>query len=372
MANEAAQAGNSARANGYRQTLQAVDDFLGNPDHVGRDIANSFNTARANYSANSVPIDQQSYLQGKLAGAVNNLTGEVSPGALNSTINSVARDQLKPGLRPADRITQPILDQLQTIGQQARNVPTNMAGLSPEGQELIRQQLATNAAKSAEAQAASEAFNRYLSANSPAYAARQAAEAGTGSQLASRQALAGALDKMSDVANNASGESNLTLGGARRALKGANLTGPQADFASNLLDDLKRSTTANASVGAAGSQTAANAQAKGGVLGALSKLGSTGTVNAAIVGGDLAGGLGAGASIVAQKLIGSALKAAESKTSQAALDLFLDPKKMAAALQKYQSNPSAKQAFLNAIRTKALGAGKKGAIAVQAFEAANQ
>ncbi len=372
MANKAAQAGDAAVAKGYRDTLSAIDGFLGNEEHVGPDIANSFNTARANYSNNSVPIDRQTYLQTKLAGAVNNVTGEVNPDALNSTINSVARDQLKPGMRPADRITQPMLDQLKQIGQQARNAPTNMTGLSPEGQELIRQQLAANAGKSAESKAAFDAFNQYLGGQSKGYSAAQAAETGTGASLASRQALSGALDKMSDVANNAGGESNITLGGARRALKGANLTGPQAEYAANLLDDLKRATTANASVGAAGSQTAANGQATGGLLGALGKLGHAGTVNAAIVGGDLAGGLGSAAAIASHKLVAAATKAAEAKTSQAALDLFLNPKKMAAALQKYQDSPSASQAFINAMKTKALGAGKKGAVAVQAFEAANQ
>lgn len=372
MANKAALAGDAAEAEGYRKTLQAVDNFLGSDEHAGSDIAQAFNRARANYSANSVPIDQQSFLQGKLAGAVNNLTGEVNPGAFNSTINSVARGQLKPGLRPEDRITPQQLDALQNIGQQAREAPTNMQGLSGQGQELIRQQLAQNAAKSDEATQALRAFNQYLGNNSKNYAEHTTAERSTGQSLASRQALSDSLSKMSEAAHNASGEPNLTYTGAKSALRGANLQGPQAEFAKNLLEDLQRSTAANASVGAAGSQTSANEAMKGSGLvgGLLEKLSHGSTLNAAIMGGEAGGHMGALATIAAQKLVGSAVRDAQAKTVQATIDLLRNPVKLAVALERYQSEPRAATAFINALKTKALKAGKAGAVAVQAYDAA--
>lgn len=371
MANQAAQAGNAAEAKGYRDTLAAVDGFLGNEQHVGPNIANSFNTARANYSANSVPIDQQNYLQSKLAGAVNNLTGEVNPSALNSTINSVARDQLKPGLRPADRITQPMLDQLQKIGQQARTAPTNMTGLSPQGQELIRQQLTANAAKNPDAQTALAAFNQHLASQSPAYSALNGANQTVAPTLASRQGLSDALAKMSDVANNANGEPNITLAGARRALNNANLTGQQADFAKSLLADLQRSTTANASTGAAGSQTAANLAMQGGG-GLIGKLANGSLLNSMLEGGEAGGKVGAIAMGAGQMLMGHAARAAQEKTVKSTIDLLMDPKKLATALKPYASNPNAAKAFIDGLKAKAATGGKAGAVAVQTFNAATQ
>jgi hypothetical protein len=373
MANKAALAGDAAEAQGYRDTLAAVDNFLGSEQHAGPDIAQAFNRARANYSANSVPIDQQTFLQTKLAGAVNNLTGEVNPGALNSTINSVARGQLKPGLRPEDRITPDQLAELQNIGEQARAAPTNMQGLSPEGQELIRQQLAQNASKSADAQQAFDAMNQYLGRNAPSYAAHTAANETTGASLGSRQALSGALDKMSEAAHNASGQPNLTYSGAKSALRGLDLQGQQADYARNLLDDLQRSTAANASVGAAGSQTSANEAMKGktGLVGGLlGHLGGSTPLEAAITGGEAGGHLGAIAGLAAQKLVGGAVRDAQAKTVSATIDLLRNPLKLAAALEKYQNQPQAATAFINALKTKALKAGKAGAVAVQAYEAA--
>lgn len=374
MANKAAQAGDAAEAKGYRDTLAAVDNFLGSEQHAGPDIAQAFNRARANYFANSVPIDQQTFLQSKLAGAVNNLTGEVNPGALNSTLNSVAKGQLKPGLRPEDRITPEQLAEAQSIGQAARAAPTNMQGLSPQGQELIRQQLAQNSTKSADAQRALDTFNQYLAGASPGYAAHAAAEGTTGAALSSRQALSGALDKMSEAAHNASGQPNLTYTGAKSALRNADLSGVQAEYANNLLEDLQRSTAANAPVGAAGSQTSANEAMKGDSMvgGLLARLGKGTTLDAALMGGEAGGHLGAVTGILAQKLLGGAVRDAQAKTVASTIALLRDPIKLASALEKYKNSPQAATAFINALKTKALKAGKAGAVAVQAYEAATR
>jgi len=370
MANEAARAGRAKAAAGYRATLDAVDGFLGNPEHVGNDIANSFNTARANYAANSVPIDQQTFLQSKLAGAVNNLTGEANPTALNSTINAVRRDQLKPGLRPADRITPDQVNQLQQIGQQAQRAPGNMLGLDAQGQELIRQQLTQRAMGGDQsAVRALGDFNSYLSGQSPGYAAAINGQATTGLSLASRQNLANVLDKLSQSANNASGEPQIAYSTAKAALRNANLQGPQAQYGDSLLKDLQRSTTANASLGAAGSQTAANEALKqSGLLKVLGHGIDGGTVGA-IAGEGSLHGLGAIPGALAGKVIQSALKEANGRTVKAAIDLFTNPKKMADVLEKYKSNPKAGKAFLDALKAKALKGGRAGVIAVQSYQA---
>lgn len=364
MAQQAAQTGDAATANGYRSTLEAVDNFLGNPEHAGPDIANAFNTARANYAANSVPIDQQALLQSRLAPAVNNLTGEVNPGTLNSTINSVARDQLKPGLRPADRITPEQIAALQNIGQQAHGASTNLNGLDAQGQELLRQSLEAGASKTAAAQAARDAFNEYLANNSAAYRQMQNVANGYGANLASRQALAESLDKLSQGAHNAVGEPQITLPGARSLANNQALSGVQQQYAQSLLQDLQRASAANAPLGAAGSQTAANLNLGGGLIGDLvgNKLNNH-TIGTAIATGHLPGAI---LGSIGQKLLG----AAGVKTEKAAIDLLLNPTKLASALEKFKNQPGAADTFVAALKSKAAQGGKAGAAAVRAYEAA--
>lgn len=363
LANAAQQAGKGSAATGYRSTLEALDSFLSNPQHVGQDIANAFERARTNYAANSVPIAQQQALQTRLGSAVNNLTGEVNPGALNSTINGIERTQLKPGLRPEDRVTPEQLYALMGIGRAAQRAPTNMAGLNGQGQEFLRQALEASASKGDAQAAAHQAFSQYLSQNSPAY--RQMLDVANtyGADIASRQQLAQALEKMSDAAHNAFGAPKMDYSTARSALRQAGpMTGAAQEFASNLLEDLQRGTGANVSLGAAGSQTAANQQLGGGLIGDLigNKL-SNHTVGTAIATGHPGTAV---LSAIGQKLLGSA----GVKTEKAAIDLLLNPKKLADALEKFKNRPESKAAFIEALKSKASGAGKAGAMAVQAFE----
>lgn len=364
MASKAAQSGDAAEAAGYRDTLTALDNFLGSEQHVGPDIAQAFERARANYATNSVPIDQQMALQQRLGSAVNNLTGEVNPGVLNSAINSVAKDQLKPGLRPADRVTPEQLQSLLGIGQRAQHVSTDMTNLNGQGQEFLRQSLEANASRGSVEAAARDAFNRQLAANSPAYAQMQNVASTYGADLASRQQLAAVLDKLSQAAHNANGMPQMTYSGARAALRQAGpLTGAAQEFGSNLLGDLQRATGANASLGAAGSQTAANLNLGGGLLGDLigNKL-SNHTVGTALATGHFGGAF---LSSIGQKLLGSA----GVKTEKAAIDLLLNPKKLADALEKFKDQPSSKQAFIEALKAKASTGGKAGFLAVQSYEA---
>lgn len=364
MASKAAQSGDAAEAAGYRDTLTALDNFLGSEQHVGPDIAQAFERARANYATNSVPIDQQMALQQRLGSAVNNLTGEVNPGVLNSAINSVAKDQLKPGLRPADRVTPEQLQSLMGIGQRAQRVSTDMTNLNGQGQEFLRQSLEGNAARGSAEAAARDAFKRQLAANSPAYAQMQNVANTYGADLASRQQLAAVLDKLSQAAHNANGMPQMTYSGARAALRQAGpLTGAAQEFSGNLLGDLQRATGANASLGAAGSQTAANLNLGGGLLGDLigNKL-SNHTVGTALATGHFGGAF---LSSIGQKLLGSA----GVKTEKAAIDLLLNPKKLADALEKFKDQPSSKQAFIEALKAKASTGGKAGFLAVQSYEA---
>lgn len=365
MAQQAAQSGDAATAAGYRSTLEALDNFLGNPTHVGSDIADAFSNARSRYAANSVPIDQQSLLQSKLMPAVNNLTGEVNPSTLNSTINAVQRAQLKPGLQAADRITAEQLQALQGIGQQARQAPGNLTGLDAQGQEVLRQQLAAQAAKNPAQQAAADAYNARLAAQSPAYKAMGEAAATQGADIASRQQLAQALDKLSQSAHNATGDSQLTLQGAKGLANNQNLQGVQAKYAQSLLEDLQRASSANAPLGAAGSQTAANQQLGGGLIGEMigNKINNHTVGTAIATGHPVSAVIGA----IGQKLLSSA----GVKTEKAAIDLLLNPKKLAAALEKFKNQPSAKATFIAALKGKASQGGKAGVAAVQAYEAAH-
>lgn len=366
MAIEAQRAGYGSEAQGFRETLGALDDFLSNPDHVGPDISNAFTTAKANYAANSIPVDQQAFLQQRLASAVNNLTGEVNPGMLNSTINTVAKDQLKPGLRPADRITPEQTAALQDIGQQAQRAPTNMTGLNGQGQEVLRNALSERATKDAASAQAHEAFNNYLAQQSPAYKAFLDAQTGRGADLASRQELAGILDKLQASAHNASGVPQINYSTARGAFgRAENLQGQQQEFANSLLQDLQRETTARAQLGAAGSPTSANEALKGG-SGLLGDLIGKGTQHATMGAAIATGHFGeAILTAVGSKL----LKGANVKTEKAAIDLLLNPKKLADALEKFKNQPSAGQEFIKALKFKASKGGKAGIAAVQTYEA---
>jgi hypothetical protein len=290
----------------------------------------------------------------------------VNPGTLNSTINSVARGQLRQGLRAEDRITPDQLQTLQSIGQQARQAPGNLTGLNGQGQEILRQQLEAAAAKQAPgAQAALDAFNQRLAAQSPGYTALQNAAATTGANLTSRQALSTGLDKLSQAAHNFANDPKVALSAARTLSNNPELSGVQQQYAQSLMADLQRASSANDALGAAGSQTAANANLGGGLIGDLigHKL-SNGAIATAIGTGHV---VNAVIGAIGQKL----LAGAGVKTEKAAIDLLLNPKKLANALEKFKNQPSAKETFIAALKSKAASGGRTGVAAVQAYEAAH-
>jgi hypothetical protein len=175
------------------------------------------------------------------------------------------------------------------------------------------------------------------------------------------------LDKLTNVANSASGVPNVTFNAAKNTLGKAGLTGAAQEYTGNLLADLQRSTTANAQLGAAGSQTFAN-QAIGshGLLGGLLH-GHTGSAGLGILAG--AGHLPAAA---LGAVVKKASAAAAAKSEKAAIDLLLNPKKLADALESYKNQPKAREAFVEALKSKAMNSsGKAGQRAVQAYNSRN-
>jgi len=348
-----------------RALINVRNQLVGLMDRASPDYA----PARAQFQADSAPIDAQQALQTRLNGTVDPLTGSVSPNKLRQTINSVVGEQMKPGIRAADQVTPEMLEQLRGLGQEAQRTPTNMVGLEGEGQEYLRQALQDRVRASAdslmkrEANQAADNFNQYLRTNSPNYDAYLSEAATTGADLQSRQQLQQALQKLGLGAHNTAGDPIITLNGAKSLLAGQQpLTGGARAYADTLIGDLTRASAANNPLGAAGSQTFANAQLGGGLLGRFINGGARQTA----VGGAIAGGAHGWA-------VGQAVQAAVSKVSQktekAAIDLLLNPKKLAKALEDFKGQPKAREAFVDALKQKASGAGRAGVRAVQAYEA---
>lgn len=347
-----------------RPIIAVRNQLVGLMDRASPDYA----PARARFQADSAPIDASQALQTRLNGTVDPLTGSVSPNKLRQTINSVVGEQLKPGIRPADQVSQQTLDQLRALGQQAQRTPTNLTGLAGEGQEFMRQALQDRVRASAdsiakrEANQAASGFDSYLAQQSPNYAEYLNQAATTGADIQSRQQLAQALEKLGLGSHNTAGDPILTLNGAKSLLAGQTpLVGGARSAAFNLISDLTRASAANNPLGAAGSQTYANAQLGGGLLGQFMKGGALPTA------GGVAGGFkGAAVGYVVK----SAVAKANARTEKAAIDLLLNPKKLAKALQEFKGQPQARQVFIDTLKQKASGAGRAGVRAVQAYEAA--
>lgn len=348
-----------------RALINVKNQLVGLMDRASPDYA----PARAQFQADSAPIDAQQALQTRLNGTVDPLTGAVSPNKLRQTINSVVGEQMKPGIRAADQVTPQMIDQLRALGQQAQRTPTNMVGLEGEGQEYLRQALQDRVRASAdslmkrEANQASDNFNQYLRQNSPSYDEYMTQAASTGSDIQSRQQLQQALQKLGLGAHNTAGDPIITLNGAKSLLAGQQpLTGGARAYADTLIGDLTRASAANNPLGAAGSQTFANAQLGGGLLGRFINGGARQTA----VGGAIAGGAHGWA---IGQAVQSAVARVSEKTEKAAIDLLLNPKKLARALEDFKGQPQAKQVFVDALKQKASGAGRAGVRAVQAYEA---
>jgi flagellum-specific peptidoglycan hydrolase FlgJ len=369
LSDDATQASRLGRANDSDiagQAKNALHSFL-------TDNVPAYRKANDAYMKASEPIDQMTALQKRLTNAVNPLTGEVNPKELVKALASIQREQLKPGLQQADRLTAEKLSALENVAKKAADSVNSTTGVSGQGQEFLRKALGENAKKltgqldGEAAVKAKQAFDQYLAEHSPSYKKFLDVQSGYGQDLASRQALSEGLDKLTNVANSASGVPNVTFNAAKNTLGKAGLTGAAQEYTGNLLADLQRSTTANAQLGAAGSQTFAN-QAIGshGLLGGLLH-GHTGSAGLGILAG--AGHLPAAA---LGAVVKKASAAAAAKSEKAAIDLLLNPKKLADALESYKNQPKAREVFVEALKSKAMNSsGKAGQRAVQAYNSRN-
>lgn len=362
----AGRAGEANKSDIARQAMSALDQFL-------EDNVPAYRAANDAWRANSIPVDRMQTLQKNLVGAIDPVTGEVSASKLANAISKIERDQLKPGLRASDRVSPQDLNQLAAISEQAARAVNTTTGVTGQGQEFLRQALTENAAKrvgqmsNADAVNAKQAFDRYLSNHSPSYRKAMEEEATTGVNLADRQKLSNILDKLDLSSNTATGVPQARFdkvkGEFAKAGFGADSVG--SNYGNALIADLQRATTANAPTGAAGSQTAANLNLGGGLLGRMmgSKLGEHASL-ASLAHGNI---IPAAAGLLAKKAFGQA----QAKTEKAAIDLLLNPKKLADALEAFKGQPTAQQQFVAGLKQKASGAGAAGARALAAFNAAS-
>lgn len=247
--NKAAAEGDSGTAGDVGNVKTQLDAFL-------RKNIPGYGAANDAYAVASGPIDQQQALQQRLVGAINPLTGQANPSTLAAAINSITAAQAKNGLSAADKVTPELLAKVQALGQRAQQAPSNLTGLTGQGQEFMRQGLDVAGSDAA------PAFDQYLSANSPSYA-KFVSEAGTtGKDLEARAALNDALSTLRGKALGATEKPQMLLTSASTAFNNANLTGQAKTVADNILKDLQRTTVSNA-VRSGGSDTAYNNTANG-------------------------------------------------------------------------------------------------------------
>lgn len=361
-----------------------------------------YGTARANYAAASGPIDAMQSVQQRLYSAVDPVSKEVDPGKLVGAINSIKAEQMKPGIRAADKVDPDTLDALTELARHLQN-KNDLTGLPGQGQEYIRRALASSE-KHAGAQAE---FQKVLDAQSTAYKelhGSHAQEVGAiESQKTSQTALAQAeealqnadspgglkaIDKLlpdmeaadrakavalrqqraRELAMGEVSERNLNSRGEtefnRNAFRSTAdkyspyMSAEDAKQFSNVSDDLLRQTTSYAKTGKiAGSDTEQNKNAVkrfGANLGAALK---DSAVQSLIAGGvgtafgpvGTMGGLAAGAITGAlSRTIGQKVS---SITTENAAKLLSNGKLLAAALRNYESL-AARRAFVQGLAAK--------------------
>lgn len=395
LISKAAQGGEPGKV----KTLQTLkNDYVSVLDNAIPDYAK----ARANYAAASGPIDAMQAVQQRLYSAIDPVSKEVDPGKLVSAINSIKAEQMKPGIRPADKVDPTTLDALTDLARHLEN-KNDLTGLPGEGQEYIRRALASSE-KHAGAQAE---FHKILDAQSPAYKELHGSHAqqvgAIESQKASQTALAQAeeaiqnadspsglkaLDKllpnmeaadrakaialrqqkarelaMSEVSErnlNSRGETEFNRNAFRSTADkyAPYMANEDAKQFANVSDDLLRQTTSYAKTGKiAGSDTAQNQNAVkrfGANLGAALK---DSAVQSLIAGGvgtafgpvGTMGGLAAGA--ITGALSRTVTQKVSSITTENAAKLLSNGKLLAAALRNYESL-AARRAFIQGLAAK--------------------
>jgi hypothetical protein len=193
----------AARAgeNSQVRTLQGVkDELLKTLDTAIPD----YGKARANFAAASGPIDAMQSVQSRLYSAIDPATKEVSPTKLVSAINSIKAEQMKPGLRAADKVPKETMDALAELATHLQN-KNDLTGLPAEGQEYIRRALASSEKHAV----AHEEFKGILDNQSPAYKELHGAHAQNIASIESQKTSQTALAQAQDVIGNASSPQDL-------------------------------------------------------------------------------------------------------------------------------------------------------------------
>ena len=193
----------AARAgeNSQVRTLQGVkNDLLTVMDNAIPDYAK----ARANFAQASGPIDAMEAVQQRLYSVVDPVTKEVDPGKLVAAINSIKGEQLKPGLRPADKVPSDTLDALTELARHLQN-KNDLTGLAPEGQEYIRRALASSEKHAA----AQSEFQKVLDAQSPSYKELHGAHAQNVASIESQRTSQTALAQAQEAIQNADSPAGL-------------------------------------------------------------------------------------------------------------------------------------------------------------------
>ncbi|MEI5996827.1 hypothetical protein H3V53_06315 [Paraburkholderia bengalensis] len=193
----------AARAgeNSQVRTLQGVkNDLLNVMDTAIPDYAK----ARANFAEASGPIDAMQAVQSRLYSVVDPVTKEVDPGKLVSAINSIKAEQMKPGIRPADKVPADTLDALTELARHLQN-KNGLTGLPGHGQEFIRRALASSEKHAA----AQSEFQKILDAQSPAYRELHGAHAQQVGAIESQRASQTALAQAQEAIQNADSPAGL-------------------------------------------------------------------------------------------------------------------------------------------------------------------
>jgi hypothetical protein len=163
-----------------------------------------YGAARAKFAEASGPIDAMQTLQARVNGAINPTTGEVNPGKLISTINSIKAEQMKPGIRPADKVPKETMDALAELAAHLQN-KNDLTGLPAEGQEYIRRALASSEKHAT----AHEEFKGILDSQSPAYKELHGAHAQNVAAIESQKASQTALAQAEDAIRSADSPGSL-------------------------------------------------------------------------------------------------------------------------------------------------------------------
>jgi len=194
------QAAMSGASSDVRTLTKLKQDYLGVLDNAIPDYA----AARDAYAKASGPIDAMQAVQSRLYSAVDPARGEVSPAKLINAINSIKGEQMKPGIRPADKVPQPTLDALAQLASHLQN-KNDLTGLPAEGQEYLRRALASSDKHAA----AHDQFKQVLNSGSPSYSELHGSHAQVASAVDSAVKSQYGLKQAEDLIGSASTPSQL-------------------------------------------------------------------------------------------------------------------------------------------------------------------